>query len=123
MAGTHQGAAWVEQRQIHRGSSVCLGPESRNGLLFLLCATLIRGLKLTKTQAHLISSKISLRAADIEDQVIEAIKAFSDKTQVHVQKLRGFFSWCMQMRIRLLSFTNKFPLLEASLQHTLSDWW
>ena len=50
------------------------------------CATLIRGLNLTETQVHLISSKISLRAADLEDQVIDAIKSFADTSQVLVKK-------------------------------------
>jgi hypothetical protein len=42
------------------------------------CDTLIRGLNLTDTQVHLIASKLSIGAADLEEQVVEAIKAFTD---------------------------------------------
>ena len=46
------------------------------------CATLIRGLNLTDTQVHLIASKLSIGAADLEEQVVEAIKAFTDTNRV-----------------------------------------
>ena len=46
------------------------------------CATLIRGLNLTDTQVHLIASKLSIGADDLEDQTIDAIKAFADTNRV-----------------------------------------
>ena len=46
------------------------------------CATLIRGLNLTETQVHLIASKLSVRATDLEEQTVDAIKAFTDTNRV-----------------------------------------
>ena len=46
------------------------------------CATLIRGLNLTETQVHLIASKLSIGAVDLEGQTVEAIKAFTDTNRV-----------------------------------------
>ena len=46
------------------------------------CATLIRGLNLTGTQVHLIASKLSIGADDLEDQTIDAIKAFADTNRI-----------------------------------------
>ena len=46
------------------------------------CATLIRGLNLTDTQVHLIASKLTIGADDLEDQTIDAIKAFVDTNRV-----------------------------------------
>ena len=53
------------------------------------CATLIRGLNLTDTQVHLIASKLSIGAADLEDQVVEAIKAFTDTNRVLTKPKNG----------------------------------
>ena len=47
---------------------------------------LFRGLNLTETQLHLIVSKINLRAADLEEQVISMIKAFANTSQVLVKR-------------------------------------
>ena len=46
------------------------------------CATLIRGLNLTGTQVHLIASKLTIGADDLEDQTIDAIKAFADTNRI-----------------------------------------
>ena len=45
-------------------------------------ATLIRGLNLTETQVHLIASKLSVGAIDLEEQTVDAIKAFTDTNRV-----------------------------------------
>ena len=42
------------------------------------CATLIRGLNLTDTEVHLIASKLSIGADDLEDQTIDTIKDLAD---------------------------------------------
>ena len=46
------------------------------------CASLIRGLNLTETQVHLIASKLSIGAIDLEEQTVDAIKAFADTNRV-----------------------------------------
>ena len=46
------------------------------------CALLIRRMKLTETQVHLIASKLSIGAIDLEEQTVYAIKAFTDTNRV-----------------------------------------
>ena len=46
------------------------------------CAALIRGLNLTGTEVHLIASKLSIEADDLEDQTIDTIKDFVDTNRV-----------------------------------------